>query len=125
MSRDQRMEFEMNNDAKTTWKTFVEEIEVSGKHLLGEINRLIAEGNVRKLVVKTDDGHVFLTIPLTAGAVAGGILTLGAPWLAILAAVAGLVANIKLEVTRDTAPPPEAFTKTDNPAPVPPTESQH
>ena len=115
----------MNNDAKTTWKTFVEEIEVSGKHLLGEINRLIAEGNVRKLVVKTDDRHVFLTIPLTAGAVAGGILTLGAPWLAILAAVAGLVANIKLEVTRDTAPPPEAFTKTDNPAPVPPTESQH
>jgi hypothetical protein len=125
MSRDQQMESEMNNDAKTTWKTFVEEIEVSGKHLLGEINRLIAEGNVRKLVVKTDDGHVFLTIPLTAGAVAGGILTLGAPWLAILAAVAGLVANIKLEVTRDTAPPPEAFTKTDNPAPVPPTESQH
>ena len=115
----------MNNDTKTAWKTFVEEIEVSGKHLLDEINRLVAEGNVRKLVVKTDDGHVFLTLPLTAGAVAGGILTLGAPWLAILAAVAGLVAKIKLEVTRDTAPPPEAFTKTDNPAPMPPTESQH
>ena len=115
----------MNNDTKTSWKSFVEEIEVSGKHLIGEINRLIADGNVRKLVVKTDDGHVFLTLPLTAGAVAGGILTLGAPWLAILAAVAGLVAKIKLEVTRDTAPPPEAFTKTDNPAPMPPTESQH
>lgn len=115
----------MNKDTKTAWKTFVEEIEVSGKHLLDEINRLIAEGNVRKLVVRTDDGHVFLTIPLAAGAVAGGILTLGAPWLAILAAVAGLVANIKLEVTRVTVPPPEAFTKTDSPAPVPPTESQH
>jgi hypothetical protein len=114
----------MTDDPKTAWKTFVEEVEVSGKHLLAEINRLIAEGNVRKLVVKTDDGHVFLTIPLTAGAVAGGILTLGAPWLAILAAVAGLVANVKLEVTRDEVPPPEAFTKTDNPAPVPP-ETQH
>ena len=114
----------MNTDTKTAWKTFVEEIEVSGKHLLDEINRLVAEGNVRKLVVKTDDGHVFLTIPLTAGAVAGGILTLGAPWLAILAAVAGLVANIKLEVTRDTAPPADAFTKTDNPAPMPPSDNQ-
>jgi hypothetical protein len=114
----------MTDDNKTNWKTFVEEVEVSGKHLLAEINRLIAEGNVRKLVVKSDDGHVFLTLPLTAGAVAGGILTLGAPWLAILAAVAGLVAKVKLEVTRDEAPPTEAFTKSDNPAPSPP-ESQH
>ena len=83
------------------------------------------QGNVRKLVVKTEDGHVFLTLPLTAGAFAGGILTLGAPWLAILAAVAGLVANVKIEVTRDVAPPAEAFTHTDSPAPVPPTDAQH
>jgi hypothetical protein len=110
----------MTDDNKTNWKTFVEEVEVSGKQLLAEINRLIAEGNVRKLVVKSDDGHVFLTVPLTAGAVAGGILTLGAPWLAILAAVAGLVANVKLEITRDETPPAEAFTKTEAPAPIPP-----
>lgn len=113
----------MEEETKTAWKTFVEEVEVSGKHLLAEVNRLIAEGNVRTLVVKSEDGQVFLTIPLTAGAVAGGILTLGAPWLAILAAVAGLVAKVKIEVTRDEAPP-EAFTKTDNPAPIPP-ESTH
>lgn len=106
------------------WKTFVEEVDVSSKHLLSEINRLIGEGNVRKLVVKSDDGHVFLTVPLTAGAVAGGILALGAPWLAILAAVAGLVAKVKLEITRDEAPPAEAFTKTDSPAPIPP-KQQH
>ena len=90
---------------KSNWNTFVEELEVAGQHLLTEINRLIAEGNVRKLVVKSDDGHVFLTIPLTAGAVAGGIVALGAPWLAILAAVAGLVARVKLEVTREGTPP--------------------
>ena len=114
----------MTEDTKTAWKNLVEEVEVSGKHLLAEINRLLAEGNVRKLVVKSDDGHVFLTVPLTAGAVAGGILTLGAPWLAILAAVAGLVAKVKLEITRDEAPPAEAFTKTDNPAPIP-SDVQH
>ena len=114
----------MDDRSKTSWKSFAEEIEVSSKQLLAEINRLIAEGNVRKLVVKSDDGHVFLTVPLTAGAVAGGILTLGAPWLAILAAVAGLVAKVKLEITRDEAPPAEAFTKTDNPAPIP-SDVQH
>lgn len=90
-------------DEKNAWKTFVEEVEVSGQHLLGEINKLIAEGNVRKLVIKSDDGEIFLTIPLTAGAVAGGVLALGAPWLALLAAVAGLVARIKIEVVREAA----------------------
>ena len=94
----------MTDETKSPWKTFVEEVEVSGQHLLAEINKLIAEGNVRRLVVKTDDGHIFLTIPLTAGAVAGGVLTLGAPWLALLAAVAGIVARVKIEVVREVDP---------------------
>ena len=107
------------NDGNAGWRNIVEELEVSGKHLLAEVNRLIGEGNVRKLVVKSDDGQVFLTLPLTAGAVAGGILTLGAPWLAILAAVAGLVANVRLEVTRDEAEPKADAEKDDSPAPPP------
>lgn len=109
----------MSDDTKTAWKTFVEEIEVSGKHLLDELNRLMAEGNVRKLVVKSSDGDVFLTLPLTAGAVAGGIVTLGAPWLAILATVAGLLAKVNVEITRDDTPPQPA-SQPDAPAPTPP-----
>lgn len=97
----------MTEDPKNAWKTFTEEIEVSGQHLLTEINRLIAEGNVRKLIIKSDDGQVFLSIPLTAGAVAGGLVALSAPWLAIIAAVAGLVVRIKLEIVRGV-PPVEA-----------------
>jgi hypothetical protein len=73
--------------------------------------------NVHKLVVKSSDGHLYLAIPLTAGAVAGGILTLGAPWLAIPAALAGLIADIRIEVTREAPPPAGAFTRTDSPAP--------
>lgn len=94
----------MTDETKNPWKTFAEEVEVSGQHLVAEINRLVAEGNVRKLVVRTDDGHIFLTIPLTVGAVAGGVLTLGAPWLALLAAVAGVVAHVKIEVVREAEP---------------------
>jgi hypothetical protein len=101
----------MTDEKNNPWKTFVEEIEVSGQHLLAEINKLIAEGNVRTLIVKTDDGHIFLTIPLTAGAVAGGVLTLGAPWLALLAAVAGLVARVKIEIVR-VSDEPEGENKT-------------
>lgn len=49
----------MTEEPKDAWKTFAEEIEVSGQHLLAEINRLIAEGNVRKLIVKTDTNTSF------------------------------------------------------------------
>lgn len=109
----------MSDGDKTSWKIFVEEVEVSGKHLLDEINRLMAEGNVRKLVIKSGDGDVFLSL-LTAGAVAGGILTLGAPWLAILVAVAGLLAQVRVEITREQAPPSEASAKPETPESNPP-----
>lgn len=94
----------MNDDRKSGWQTFTEEIEVTGQQLLNEINRLIAQGNVHKLNVKSADGEVFLSIPLTGGVVAGGIVALTAPWLAIIAGVAGLVTKLKLEVVR-TVPP--------------------
>jgi hypothetical protein len=32
------------------------------------------------------------------------VLTLGAPWLALLAAVAGIVARVKIEVVREVQP---------------------
>ena len=112
----------MTEENKNPWKTFAEEVEVSGQHLLAEINKLIAEGNVRTLIVKTDDGHIFLTIPLTAGAVAGGVLTLGAPWLALLAAVAGLVARVKIEIVR-ASDEPEDETKTTPAAATQPDEA--
>jgi len=94
----------MQDEKKSSWKAFTEEIEVSGQHLVEEIRRLIGEGNVRKLVVKTDDGSVLLTLPLTAGALAGGLVTLGAPWLAVLAALAGVVAKVRIEISRDGPP---------------------
>jgi hypothetical protein len=94
----------MDDDKKPGWKTFTEEIEVTGQQLLETINRLLAEGNVRKLNIKSESGDEFLSVPLTGGAIAGGILVLGAPWLAIIAGVAGMLAKVKLEVVR-TEPP--------------------
>ena len=92
------------DDKKPGWKNFTEEIEATGQQLLETINRLIAEGNVRKLNIKSESGDVFLSVPLTGGALAGGILVLGAPWLALIAGVAGLLAKVKLEVVRSEPP---------------------
>ncbi len=94
----------MDDGKKTGWKTFTEEIEVTGQQLLETINRLIAEGNVRKLNIKSESGDVFLSVPLTGGAIAGGILVIGAPWLALIAGVAAVLTKVKIEVVRSAEP---------------------
>lgn len=96
----------MDEEQKNAWKAFTEEVEVAGHQLVNEVNRLIAEGNVRKLEIRSEKGDVFLSVPLTAGAVAGGVVAIAAPWLAAIGAIAGLVGKVKLEIVRqepDTA----------------------
>ena len=89
----------MSEDPKT--RSFTEEIEIAGHQLIETIKALVAEGNVRRVRIRAEDGTVFLEIPLTAGALAGGVVVLTAPWLAAIGAVAGLAAKVKLEIVRD------------------------
>ncbi len=91
-------------DNKDRWKTFTEEVEVAGQHLIDEVTKLIAEGNVRKVRVRSQNDDVVLEVPLTAASVVGGITVLAAPWLAILGALAGLLVKVRLEVVRDQDP---------------------
>ena len=91
----------MSEEEKGRWKTFTEEVEVAGHQLVEEITRLIAEGNVRKLRVRSSNDDVVIEVPLTAGAVVGGVVVLAAPWLALLGALAGVLAKVKIEVVRD------------------------
>lgn len=81
-------------------KSFTEEIEVAAKDLIARIDALIKEGNVRLLRIRSERGDVFLELPLTVGAVTGGVVALAAPWLAVLGAVTGLVARVKIEIVR-------------------------
>jgi hypothetical protein len=69
----------MTEETKTTWKTFTEEIEVAGHQLMAEITKLLAEGNVRRLQIRSEQGDIYLSVPLTAGAVAGGVVVVASP----------------------------------------------
>jgi hypothetical protein len=80
--------------------------------LIQHVTRLVAEGNVRTIRVKSQNGDVQFEIPLTAGVVTGGIVALTAPWLVALGALAGMVAKLKVEVVRNV--PDEAGTATDD-----------
>jgi len=76
---------------------FSEEFRVKGEELVEKIRQLIHEGNVRRLIIKDENGKVYLEIPVTFGVI-GALL---APMLAAAGAVAAMVANLKVEVIRE------------------------
>jgi hypothetical protein len=64
-----------------------EEFAFSGDTLLGKIREVIHAGNIRRIVIKNDEGRVLIDVPLTVGVVG----TLLAPQLAAIGAIAALV----------------------------------
>ena len=81
--------------------TLKEEIEVGGSQLVDKVKALLHEGNVRQLKVIAADGDVAVEMPLTLGVLAGGAVTLAAPWLVLLAGVAALVKRVRIVVERE------------------------
>jgi hypothetical protein len=78
-----------------------EEITVMGSALVDKVKDLIREGNVRRLIVRRPSGEALVEIPLTAGVGVAALLTLLAPVLAALAAMAALIAQFRVEIQRD------------------------
>lgn len=77
-----------------------EEFQFSGDMLLAKIKEIIREGNIRRIVIKNEDGRVLIDIPLTIGVVG----TLLAPQLAAIGAVAALVLKGSILIEKDTPP---------------------
>jgi Domain of unknown function (DUF4342) len=78
-----------------TERTWWETVESKSGELLEQLKQLIAEGNVRRVVVK-QEGQVVAEFPLTVGVV-GAVL---APVLAAIGALVALLARCTIEVER-------------------------
>ncbi len=70
-------------------KVRTEEFQVNGDALLSKIKELLHEGNIRRIIIKNEDGRTLIDMPLTVGVV--GILL--APQLAAIGAIAALVTH--------------------------------
>lgn len=79
-----------------TEKKTTEEFSVSGEELLAKVKALINEGNIRRLIIKDENGKVLVEFPLTIGVV-GAIL---APVFAAVGAIAALVTKCTIIVER-------------------------
>jgi hypothetical protein len=76
------------------------EFKVKGEELVEKIKQLLHEGNIRRIIIKDEDGKVYLEIPVTFGLV--GVLL--APTIAALGALAAMVGNLKVEVIKMEEP---------------------
>ena len=82
-------------------RTFTEQIDIAASDLVDRTKELIEEGNVRRIIIRNEEDEVLLEVPLTAGVVVGGAVTIVAPVLAALGALAALLTHVKIEVVRE------------------------
>jgi hypothetical protein len=83
-------------EGNTRW----EEVKVTGDQLVSTVKELIREGNIRRIVIKNEEGHVYLEIPLTVGVVGALLL----PVFAALGALAAVASGLTIAVEKIVPP---------------------
>ena len=90
----------MSKDPYEPRRGMTERVNVAGNELVNYVKQLVAEGNVRRLIIRKPGGAKLMEIPLTAGVAVGGALTLLAPILAALGAMAALITKFEIDILR-------------------------
>jgi CBS domain-containing protein len=88
----------MKGDPMAEEKTRTEEFHIDGDALLAKVKELLHEGNIRRILIKSEEGKTLVEFPVTLGVV-GAIL---APQLAAIGAMAALVTKCTLVVEKQT-----------------------
>ena len=73
-----------------------EEFKLEGGKVLDKIKDLIHQGNIRRIILKNEDGRTLIEIPLTLGLVGAALL----PVFAAVGALAALVTRMTLVVEK-------------------------
>jgi len=73
-----------------------EEFKIDGADLVKKVKELLHEGNIRKLIIKNEEGKTIVEIPVTYGAI--GVLV--APVLAMVGALTALLTKCSIVVER-------------------------
>ena len=74
-----------------------EEFRVNGEEIIAKIKELVREGNVRRVMIKNEEGKTLIDIPLTVGVVG----TVIAPQLAAIGAIAALLTRGTIVVEKE------------------------
>jgi Domain of unknown function (DUF4342) len=77
-------------------RTRTEQFRISGDELLAKVRELVHEGNVRRIIIRNDQGHTLVELPLTVGVIGAALL----PVLAAVGAIAAIATDCELVVER-------------------------
>ena len=73
-----------------------EQFRISGDELLAKVRELVHEGNVRRIIIRNDQGNPLVELPLTVGVIGAALL----PVLAAVGAIAAIATDCELVVER-------------------------
>ena len=76
-----------------------QEFTISGDEVVAKVKELIHEGNVRRIIIKNEDGRTMLEVPLTIGLIGAALM----PVLAAIGAAAALATRCTIVVEREDA----------------------
>ncbi len=88
------------SEVQTTNQVSVEEFSINGDALVSKVKELIHQGNIRRIIVKDEEGQILIEIPFTVGVVGGVVGTLLFPVVAALGAIGALVAHLTVVIER-------------------------
>jgi hypothetical protein len=77
-----------------------ERVSVAGGELVDFVKGLVADGNVRRLIIRRPNGKTLIEIPLTAGVAVGALVALLAPIIAAIGAMGALLAKFEVDIER-------------------------
>ena len=87
-------------DKSKVQRDWIEDMEAAGGDLVRRVKQLVAQGNARRLIIRSSNREVLLEVPLTPALVIGGVAIAFNPMLAALGALAAMIARLKLEIVR-------------------------
>jgi hypothetical protein len=84
-----------------TKRTSTQEFTLSGDEVVHKVKELIHEGNIRRIIIKNEEGRTMLEVPLAIGLIGAALL----PVLAAIGALAAIATRCTLVVERDETVP--------------------
>ncbi len=84
-------------------KVTVEEFKISGDALVTRIKALIQGGNIRRIIIKNEEGHTLIEIPLTVGVIGGTIGAALFPVVAAVGVIGAMVAHLTVVIEREAS----------------------
>jgi Domain of unknown function (DUF4342) len=87
-------------EVKTEEKVSVEEFTINGHDLVAKVKELVHEGNIRRIIIKNEEGRILIEIPLTVGVVGGVLSAALFPVIAAVGVIGAMVAHLTVVIEK-------------------------